>query len=826
MATVKINGKEVIVEDNTLILDAARKAGCEIPTFCYQARLSKLGSCRMCLVEIEGQKKLQPACVTPVMHNMAVITESDAVKTSRSAMLEFLLSNHALDCPVCDKAGECELQDMVHKQGPRHGRHIEKKIRFHERDYVLSPVIVKNSNRCVKCMRCIRVCKEAVGAGVLGAVGRGAHQEETSFLRTFLDCDHDGNCIEVCPVGSFMRRPYRYTARPWDLKNVHTICPYCATGCRTRLDQRGGVIVRSVAKAGVGINGEFLCARGRFGCDLVNSAERLTTPLVRKDGALVPATWKEALAAVKEGLAKAGSNIGVVASPRLTNEELYLIQKLARGILKTENIDSASRWTAQAVEGFIAATGLSQGPTALSDCLGSDVVFVIGSQVSDENPVIDYLIRREADTRRTGIVIASARAMKLDSSAQITLRHPVAKEGEALRGIVAGLVEENKDRLSTIEVESLETSAQAAALNVDDLRAVAKRLNNVEKIAVLAGTEFLRYPENLAALSTFKEALKILGKTLHILPVLDRNNQRGAWDMGVHPSFGPGYARSTDKGFDTDSMLEQAASGSLDAMYVAGEDIIACYPDAAFARNALSKLSFLVVQDMFLTETIMFAHVVLPAASFAEKGGTFTNQEGRVQRIKALLPTSGEAKTGLDIIADIGSLFETGFGPRAVSAVFDEITVKNPMYRGLDFGGDETNSNALVKPSDRTFDAPYPSALFAAPIKDKDYPFTLITGNHLFFSGSVSRRSKILRSLLEEPVVEISEEDAAGTGLAVGDRVKVMSKGFEVEVNLKTRKGSVNGLAFLAENFVEAPFNGFITRGQRFVNVAITKVNG
>jgi NADH-quinone oxidoreductase subunit G len=222
MVTLKVNGKEVTVPEGTLILDAAKVAGYDIPTFCFHKDLISVGSCRMCLVEIEGQKKMQPSCITPVMQDMSVLTETETALSARASMLEFLLSNHALDCPVCDKGGECELQDMVREHGPHKGVHAEPKIRFHEKDYPLSDVIVKNSNRCVQCVRCVRVCDEIVGRGVLGSIGRGAHQEETSFLKTYLDCDQDGMCIAVCPVGCYMRRPFRYRARPWDLKGSKT----------------------------------------------------------------------------------------------------------------------------------------------------------------------------------------------------------------------------------------------------------------------------------------------------------------------------------------------------------------------------------------------------------------------------------------------------------------------------------------------------------------------------------------------------------------------------------------------------------------------------
>ncbi|MEK7829152.1 MAG: 2Fe-2S iron-sulfur cluster-binding protein, partial [Deltaproteobacteria bacterium] len=347
MATVKINGKEITVEDGTLILDAARQAGFEIPTFCYQARLSRLGSCRMCLVEIGGQKKLQPSCVTPVLHGMEVFTENQTVKSARASMLDFLLANHPLDCPTCDKGGECELQDFVFKSGPRHSAFSEKKRRFHDKDEILSPIIVKNHNRCIHCERCVRICDEVVGASALGGIGRGAKTQETSFWNTRLDCDHCGNCIEVCPVGSFMSLPYRYKSRPWDLKETDTVCPYCATGCQITIGARNGEVLRVRSKIETGINKETLCARGRFGYPFIQSEKRLKSPMIKKNGALAACSWEEALSQVKLKFANAKKSAGI-ASARLTNEELYLFQKLMRNTFKTNNIDSGSRWADKA----------------------------------------------------------------------------------------------------------------------------------------------------------------------------------------------------------------------------------------------------------------------------------------------------------------------------------------------------------------------------------------------------------------------------------------------------------------------------------------------
>ncbi|MBI5643397.1 MAG: NADH-quinone oxidoreductase subunit NuoG [Deltaproteobacteria bacterium] len=833
MVTVKINGKEVTVEDNTLILDAARRAGYEIPTFCYQADLVGIGSCRMCLVEIEGQKKLQPSCVTPVLHGMSINTETSTVMSARASMLEFLLANHALDCPVCDKGGECELQDMVYKYGPHKGRHSEPKFKFQEKDYSLSPVIIKNSNRCVQCMKCVRVCREVVGANVLGALGRGDHQEETSFFRHFLDCDQDGNCIEVCPVGCFMRLPYRYKTRPWDLKGADTVCPYCATGCRMVIEERGGVLIRSKAQLGVGLNSETLCARGRFGCDYVTHLDRLKTPLIRKYGKLEPASWQEALAAVKDGFSSTrGEKLGGIASPRLTNEELYLFQKLFRTILKSPNIDSSSRWDAKAVEGFIKATSMNEGGVSVFDCMESDTVIIIGTHLSDENPVTDYIVRRISAGRRMNVIIASPRAMKLDSSANLAIRHMAGKEGALIEAVVLSLNAEKvaaSDELKAIASGKLDEELRAAGVKKELVDSLVNKVRASQTVSIMAGTEFLRFPEGIKKLGLLRELLRSSGKKVSILPVLDRCNQRGAWEMGVHPSLGPAYSKAAEKGLGCDGMLEAASKGNIDSLYIAGSDVVSMYPDEGFAASALSRVKFLVVQDTFMTETAKLAHVVLPGASFGEKEGIFTNQEGRAQIIRRLINPPGKAKPDLDIIRALGERFDPAFGPKNFPLVLDEIRSTNEMYAevSLSFNNKRNSDNkldlkeALVRPSGN---ASLEVADFSPKgNEDKEYPFKLITGNHLFHSGKASMRSETLSGLLKAAVIEISEEDAKSLGLKSGERVKIKSKDYEAVVTLRTASGSKNGIVFMGENFEDVPVNRFFTRGEGSPSVKISK---
>ncbi|MDP2690019.1 MAG: molybdopterin-dependent oxidoreductase [Deltaproteobacteria bacterium] len=835
MVTVKINGKEITVEDNTLILDAARDAGYEIPTFCYQADLVGIGSCRMCLVEIEGQKKLQPSCITPVLHGMSINTESPTVMSARSSMLEFLLANHALDCPVCDKGGECELQDMVYKYGPHKGRHAEKKFKFQEKDYALSPVIIKNSNRCVQCMKCVRVCREVVGADVLGALGRGDHQEETSFFRHFLDCDQDGNCIEVCPVGCFMRLPYRYKTRPWDLKAADTVCPYCATGCRMVIEQRDGVVIRSKAQLGVGVNSETLCARGRFGCDFISNGERLTTPLIRKFGSLQPATWEEAINHIKDNLSGLdGSKIGGIAGPWLTNEELYLFQKLMRDVLKSPNIDSTSRWDPAAVEGFIKAAGMSEGGVSVFDCVESGSLLIIGTQLSDENPVTDYIVRRISALRRMNIIIASPRAMKLDSSATRTLRHHPAAEKAVLEAVILSLNArklEGAGSLAAVKDAKLSGFLEEAGVTGEEIDAVARSFAASESVAIMAGTDFLRFPGGAGPLGVLRELLKSLGKKVIVMPVLDRANQRGAWEMGAHPGFGPGYGK-VEKGLGTDGMLEAAENGGLEALYIAGEDVVASYPDEGFARSALSKAKFLIVQDIFLTDTAGFAHVVLPGASFGEKEGTFTNQEGRAQILRKLdLPRSGKAKTDFNIIRAVGEAFDKSFGPKSPVLALDEIRGANPMYSevSLAFNNKRNIDNkldirhALVRGIEPAASLGLEKAANAGAPASPEFPLRLVTGNHLFHTGMLTRKSATILRLLKGAVVEMSDEDAAGLGLASGEKVRVKGMHYVAVLTLRTKKGSKRGVVFIGENYDEVPVNRFFRRGEALPCVRVTK---
>lgn len=809
MATVKINGKEITVDDGTLIIDAARSAGFEIPTMCYHARLSKLASCRVCLVEIVGQKKLQPSCVTPVMHNMEVLTESPVVKSARSSMIELLLANHPLDCPVCDKGGECELQDVTFRFGPRQSPFSDRKRRFHEEDYILSPVIVQNINRCIQCKRCVRICAEVVGANVIGSIGRGAGTQETSFVKEYLDCDHCGNCIEVCPVGSLMSRTFRYKSRPWDLDGADTVCTYCGTGCQLTVQARKGEVLRVISKPDTGINNETLCVRGRYGYSFINSHERLVTPFVRVDGKLEPATWDEAMDVIKQGLAqslKMGEKMGGVASARLTNEELYLFQKLIRVAFKSGNLDTGSRWSSESAREFIGVTGLNNGGVSLYDALKADTLIIIGSGISEENPVTDYIIRRISSYRRLNIIIVSARGVRLDSSARMSFRCRPGAEGEiisAITGIITGQGKGSPDK---------------------EIAGAAELIKNSNSVSIAAGTDVLRAGSQLNYLNGLGAALKGLGRDVRFIPLLDRANQRGAWDMGVHPAFLPGYKKADGTGLGCDGIIQSALKGEVGALYLAGEDLVLDFPDGRAAREALGKVRFLIVSDMFMTETAKMANVVLPSASFAEKDGTFTNQEGRVQRVHRLFEPQGDVKADWEIISSIGEALVPSFGVRSSADIFNEIKGAVAGYSDISF--ESLNGNGAVLQltggesshlgSTGKFSGPSPVTA------DTEYPFTLITGNCLYHSGRLSLKAEKLREIMNESIAELNAEDALSLGVTEGVKVKVKSKSHEAYLTAKINEGMAKGVVFIPENFTDVCVNMFFKIGEGLPRVSVS----
>jgi NADH-quinone oxidoreductase subunit G len=838
MVSVTIDQHKLEVEAGSTVLQAAERLGIEIPTFCYWKRLPPLASCRMCLVEIEGLRRLQPACATTVAEGMVVRTNTPLIEETRSSMLDMLLANHPLDCPICDKGGECELQDMVMAYGPRESGFRDAKRVFHSKDIRLSPVVIMNVNRCIQCQRCVRMCEEVVGAVALGTVEKGMDTAVTGFEGSLASCDQCGNCIEVCPVGALMSFPYRYKARPWDLAETDTICPHCGTGCQLTVGARKGEFMRVRSDWEHGVNRETLCVRGRFGLDFIESRDRVKRPMIRRDGALTPVSWEEAgdylgrrLAEVKDKVA------GGLISPRLPNEVLYQFQKLMRTVFRSNNIDCSSRWpTPVDALGPLLASFYTRAP--LQDVIGRDCVLVIGGNVTEENPVTEYLLRDAARRQQTGLLMLAARPSRLDADARAVVRVPPGGEAASLAAVVARLVSAAGPVLPGDLFADV--GRTPAATDSDESSALAAALMEGRSVTLLVSADVLRSPlarATLQQLGNLLQILYVLGKAPALQFLFDRANQMGAWDMGVLPAVLPGpsplvdaQARAafeenwgakipSEPGAGLDAMLELCVNGQMGALYVVGTDPLVSYPDREFAERALKAADLLVVQDAFLTDTAGLADVVLPAAGYGEESGIFTNNEGRAQKVRKFREPVFEARGNLAIFDFVAALRGQSLRPSMQGEIFDEIARLVPAYQGLkqdELGPDGAFTGApLAPPAGEFFAAP--------PVPNAANGLLLVTGNCLFHNGYLSEHSEILNTVADDPYVEMSIQDAARRGLSDGTQVVVRSARGELTAKLKVNRRFPKGLVFVPENYKALRLNSLMRRGEYPCPVEVQK---
>jgi NADH-quinone oxidoreductase subunit G len=682
--TLTVNGQQIQAAPGTLLIEAAKKAGIEIPAFCYYEGYSLQAACRMCLVEVEKMPKLQPGCTLPVAEGMVIHTESPKVVEARKSTLEFLLTNHPLDCPVCDKGGECELQDMVFRYGAGESRFTE--IKHHTPEKQWSPMVYFDAPRCILCYRCVRVCDEGLGVNALGVVNRGVISEIAPNKGDHLDCDECGACIDICPVGALTSGTYRYQSRPWEMNHVGTICTHCSNGCKTTLSIRNGEIKRANNRDRSGINDEFLCVKGRFGYDFVGSEERLQSPMIRRDGVLTPASWSEALALVASKLAAAkakGGAIAVSASTRTTNEENFYLQKLLRDGLGSNHIDHHR--TGDVATLIDALAGKTEALATVGDLYTAKGALVIGADLAQQHPLLAFQLR--ANYRHHGAKV-------------FTVTPGAVRERDYAAGSL--VVEESRQMEA---VESLRDS-----------------LAGLESVVIAFGSSVRG--EDVRKLVAFGESL---GGRVKYIPLVEYSNSRGALDMGLVPDLLPGYQPAGKPGMTLPRML---AATELDVFWAVGSNPLE-HADLA-AKNA-----FVVVQDLFLTETAKKADVVLPAASAYEKSGTVTNTCGEVQRLKHGAKVIG-VKPDLEIFGLLGKELGLQLGIWTPDKVFEEIrrTVKgyNVALPVIATGGAAQS-------------APLNGRVAAIPSPELIQP----ANDTLFTSGTLSRYSKMLNAPMEAP---------------------------------------------------------------------------
>ena len=652
---VTINGKQFDVPKGARLIDVCRDKAFDIPSFCYYSDLALQASCRMCLVRIEKMPKLQTSCTIICTDGMVVTTQSDEIEKAQRSMLEFLLANHPLDCPVCDRGGECELQEMTFDWGGLEERFTEKK-NYHPERY-LSPMVANDPQRCILCKRCTRVCDEWMGEDAIEAGGRGANTVIGTY-GGWLDCSQCGNCIEVCPTGTLLDGTYRHQARPWELTQTISTCTYCSDGCQMSLGSRDNDLMRIVARDRYvnGLNGEFLCIKGRFGHPFVNHEERLRTPLIRykKGGKLIPATWDEAVRHVAQKLdaivdQHGRDALGVVGSPRITNEANYLLRKFATELVGTNNYTCTD---SQSLKPFFDNLG---APLASHrDIRYAGTILLIGGEPEELQPLTGKQIRQAVRNGGAKLIVVNSTPIRLTEQAAQFIHIRPGTEDAAVLALANNLNDTLVLQKLGIEANDLQSLRQVIAETPGDLVIMF-----AGELSATAQTVLAQLPYSLRA-----EGRRVL---LHPLPLY--NNSIGAHDMGMMSS-----------GMSATQMLDSAGD-KVRAIYMAGSFL----PEHLRGREeALSKLDFLVVQELFETDTTAFADIVLPAASFAEIDGTYTNNDGFVQRVRQSILPVNQAKADWMITAQLAAELDMNFGfEMSASAVFSEIAERVPAYSGL-----------------------------------------------------------------------------------------------------------------------------------------------
>jgi NADH-quinone oxidoreductase subunit G len=724
METVKItiNGQEMAAPKGELLIEACEMNGIYLPRFCHYRGLTPQASCRMCVVRVDNPKipKLQTACTMPVSDGMAVTTDSAEIEEVRAGMIEFLLSNHPVDCPVCDRAGECELQDQTYGFGEDRTRsQFDDKENFLERQ--ISPFIYNDPQRCVVCKRCTRVCEEWMDEFAITTVNRGAHTLISSFSG-WVECSDCGNCVDVCPTGTLLHVPYKYVARPWDLKQTPTVCNFCSDGCSMLAGTRSEKLIRTVARDGRGrtaggINHDFLCSLGRYTIDFVHSDERVDRPMIRRGDHLIPATWDEALNHVAERLGQiksqhGGHSMGVISAARLLNEDQFTLRKFAGEVLETKNADFYHDNDEIDLPSFFrhgAPTIATQ-----SHVQNADVVLLVGSDPNEENPLTAFSIRWAVRQSAARLFVVNSMPSRLERQAQIAVR---VREGSE-SAIVAALLDETK----------INEAADAMGASADDIRSIRNAIRESASVVVIFGDELrgaaaealalledaLPAPSAEAADAAKKAYIDSLQRQVRSSnsppkPSINENPytyivERPTLEVGADPvraetkfAFLPlvrysnsmgsglmGMAAGVTGGMTAQAMIN-SAGGGIKALFIAGEDVVGkANGESQIVATQLARLDFLVVSEMFLTETAKLADVVFPVTSFAEAQGTQVNNGMQIQFVRRAIPPVGQARPDWMVVNQLAKLMGADFGYQGqLKNVFKEIAGTVPGCAGL-----------------------------------------------------------------------------------------------------------------------------------------------
>ncbi|HZA19603.1 MAG TPA: NADH-quinone oxidoreductase subunit NuoG [Actinomycetota bacterium] len=804
LVDVTINGRPVQAEKGRLLIDVAEEMNVYVPRFCYHPGMKSVAVCRMCLVKVEGMPKLAPACATPVADGMVVTTSDEQSVDAQEGMLEFLLINHPLDCPICDRGGECPLQDQTYRHGPGSTRYVEPK-RTYEKALEISDLVVLDRERCVLCWRCVRFSDEIAGDAFIQLVDRGPGTQILTFSDEPFDSYFSGNTIQICPVGALTASTYRFVSRPWDLKTSPGICSYCSVGCPITNEARGDKLVRCQALPNEDVNDFWICDKGRFGFHYVESDERLTVPLVRSGGEFEPTTWGRALSDIA-GKLKDAKNVAVLAGGHVSTEDAFATERLARKVVGTANIDSRIQDAGAPYEMTLGFSSVVGSSATLNDVESARTIVWVGSDPKETLPVLYLRLRKAVLDGGAKLIVVSPRRGSLDSIATHVIRCEAGGEAKALAELGSG--------------------SGPAARDIGDPMVVCwEPLSAGRDEAAVLGAAL-----NLGA----RRSAKVLVCPPHA-------GSQGLLDMGVHPGLEPGYRAAEQSGLDTRAILEAAAAGEIDALVLVGADPIGDFPDGALARRALEKVPFTVAIELFATESAQLADVVLPSAATPERAGTFANLERRLQKFEPLTAPPGSAQEPWQALAAIAEAMGTDWGWETIEDVWADIRKEVPTHAGVDLHviSQSTPPSSLQYESGfeqaRGVDAVVagPGALFpkghrqGAPFQTgqnwplswelrafeaKERPgvipvapepvtgaielagvhpparhegrFILYTGRLIYDAGAMVSRSKVLRNIAKKPFVEMNDADVKELGIGDGDEVVVANNGSEARARV------------------------------------------
>jgi len=865
---IYINNKVFYTSPDKSILEVCLNNNIFIPHLCYDPRLKPQGACRLCVVEVEGTPEAVASCVTKIEEEIKIKTNTPHIKELVITNLELIISDHPMDCMTCETCGNCALQDLAYMYNIKNVPYIGK---IHEKKVLEdNPFILRDNEKCILCGRCVRMCDDVVGANAIGYVGRGFECEiipafEQSLKKT--DCVFCGNCISTCPVDALQSKPYMRKARTWEVKKIQTVCPYCGVGCVIDLHIKNNKIVNISSEIGKNVNMGNLCVKGKFGLDFVNSPERISHPMIKtKEGKLKKVSWEKALDIVSDKLAaikkKYGpDSIAILSSAKCTNEENFLMSRFARAAIGTNNIDHCARLChASTVAGLIPTFGSGAMTNSVNDIKYSDAAIIIGSNTTETHPVIGYEIIRCVKENGLKLIVIDPRDIPITKYAFLHLRQKPGTDIAVILGIMKIIYDKNLHNKKFIKnrtegfnkfykcfsTYTAEKVARISGVDKHSLVEAAKIYGSAKNASVFYAMGITQHTcgtDNVIALADLALITGNIGREgTGVNPLRGQNNVQGACDMGALPDLLSGYQSIEDdairhkfekkwekvlpsrKGLTVTEIIDGADSGTIKAIYVMGENLMLSDPDLLHVASALKKLKLFIVQDIFLTETGEFADVILPGVCFAEKEGTFTNTDRRVQRVRKAVNAPGSALEDWKIICELAKRMGYPMNYNNAAEIMDEIASLTPIYGGINY---ERLEREMIQWPCRQYNDSGTSILHTknftrgkgkfipvkhtppAEVTSEKYPFILTTGRILyqFHTMTMTGKAKGLNEIAPSNLVQINIDDAKSLRIKNGDRVRIESRRGKVTALSLVSSKIKKGVIFMPFHYANSPAN-------------------